>query len=247
MIMALDIDTLDISKLIVGELKEGYGDLKKVPSKMPAMDRLGETTWYDPGEGARALFQSLRVQVIWDVEIKNFFNRKKLDRSNSFIITLMPDPSLPLPLYAADVDVHKGKYVHIITDLIPLSKDGAYRKKYEEPVRLLGENYRDLPGMIHEITDDIHKIYPALRQFETFTSTGRIFGNVPVEESSHIIDLLGDYARLYSTYVKASAGCELLTNESIQKEAQDTLRRFMGMMAQFDFSEDMPNAPKRAE
>ena len=245
--MKVDIDSFDISSLIVEKLMEGFGDLKQVPSKMPAMDRMGETTWYDPGENAKASFQSLRVQVIRDVEIKNFFDRGKLDRSNSFIITLMPDPSIPLPLYAADVDVHKGKYVHIITDLIPLSKDAAYRKKYEEPVRRLGEKYSDLPGLIHEITEDVQKIYPALKQFKTFTSAGSIFGNVPVAESTRIIDLISDYVSLYSAYVRESAGCELLTNTDIQKEAQETLGQFMMMMSQFDFSEDMPNEPKRGE
>ncbi len=243
--MAVDIDTFDMSSLIVGKLKEGYGALKEVPSKMPAMDRMGETTWYDPGEKARASFQSLRVQVIRDVEIKNFFNREKLDLSNSFIITLTPDPSLPLPLYAADVDVHKGKYVHIITDLIPLSKDPAYRKKYEEPVGKLGEKYKDLPGLIHEVTGDVEKIYPALKQFKTFTSAGSIFGNVPVEETSRIIDLITDYVSLYTDFVKESGGCELLANKDIQEEAQKTLGEFMMMMSQFDFSEDMPNEPKR--
>ena len=242
--MTVDIDTFDMSNLIVEKLREGYGVLKEVPSKMPAMDRLGKVRWYDPGDGARARFQSLRVQVIRDVEIKNFFNREKLDRSNSFIITLMPDPSLPLPLYAADVDVHKGKYVHIITDLIPLSKDPAYRKKYEEPVRKLGEKYKDLPGLIHEVTEDIQKIYPALKQFKTFTSAGSIFGNVPVGESTRIIGLISDYVSLYSDFVRESAGCEMLTNKDIQKEAQETLGQFMMMMSQFDFSEDMPNAPK---
>jgi hypothetical protein len=243
--MAVDIDTYDISNLIVEKLKEGYGDLKEVPSKMPAMDRMGETTWYDPGEKARASFQSLRVQVIRNVEIKNFFNREKLDLSNSFIITLMPDSSLPLPLYAADVDVHKGKYVHIITDLIPLSKDPAYRKKYEEPVGKLGEKYKDLPGLIHEVTEDVEKIYPALKQFKTFTSSGSIFGNVPVGETKRIIDLLTDYVSLFTDFVKESAGCELLANKDIQEEGQKTLGEFMMMMAQFDFSEDMPNEPKR--
>lgn len=243
--MAVDINTVNIAQLIVEKLKEGFGDLKEVPSKMPSMDRMGETMWYDPGESARAPFQSMRVQVIRDVEIKNFYNRAQLDVSNSFIITLMPDASVPLPLYAADVDVHKGKYVHIITDLIPLSRDAAYRKKYEAPVKKLRERYRELPGLINEIADDVHKIYPALRQFETFTSAGRIFGNVPVDESLRIISLLTDYAGLYSSFVKESGSCEVLKQEQIQKEAGDTLGRFMIMMAQFDFSEDMPNQPKR--
>lgn len=245
--MMKDIDQVDIAEHIVEKLREGFGDLKVVPSKMPAMDRMGVTTWYDPGGASRAPFRSMRVQVIRDVEIRNFYDRSQLDVSNSFIITVMPDPSVPLPLYAADVDVHKGKYVHIITDLIPLSKDEAYRLKYEVPGKKLREKYRDLPGMIDDITDDIHKIYPALREFETFNSAGRIFGNVPVEESAGIISMLTDYAGLYSSYVKQSGACEVLKRDDIQKEAADTLERFMMMMARFDFSEDMPNQPKRTE
>jgi len=244
--MTTDLDQLNIASLLVEKLREGFGDLKAVPSKMPAMDRMGETTWYDPGDAARAPFQSMRVQVIRDVEIRNFYDRSQLDMSNSFIITVMPDPSVPLPLYAADVDVHKGKYVHIITDLIPLSQDMAYRRKYETPVGKLREQYRDLPGLINHITDDVHKIYPALREFETFNSAGRIFGNVPVDQGALIISLLTDYAGLFSSFVKESRTCEVLKRDDVRKEAEDTLRRFMMMMSRFDFSEDMPKQPKRA-
>ena len=245
--MAIDINTFDINKIIFEKLQEGYGDLKEVPSKMPTMDRIGETKWYDPGENSRASFQGLRMQTIRDVEIRNFYDREQLDLSNSFITTLMPDDAFPLPLYVADVDVHKGKYVHIITDLIPLSKNEEYRMKYEEPVRQLREKYKDLPGLFGEITDEIHKIFPALRQFETFTSGGRIFGNVPVEHASQIVDLLSDYVGLYSSFIKESAECEILKNEDIKKESADTLGKFMMMMSQMDFSDDMPNMPKRSE
>jgi len=242
--MAIDITTFDFNKMIFGKLKESYGDLKEVPSKMPAMDQMGETKWYDPGEKSRASFQGLRMQTIRDVEIRNFYERENLDISNSYITTLMPDDSLPLPLYVADVDVHKGKYVHIITDLIPLSRNVEYRKKYEEPVKQLRKKYERLPGLIDEITDKIHKIFPALRQFETFSSDGRIFGNVPVEHGSQIVDLLSDYADLYCSFVKESAKCELLKNGDINKEAAETLGEFMMMMSQLDFSDDMPNMPK---
>lgn len=243
--MTTDIEQVDIAALIVEKLREGFGDLKAAPSKMPAMDRMGETTWYDPGENSRAPFRSMRVQVIRDVEIRNFYDRSQLDMSNSFIITVMPDPSVPFPLYAADVDVHKGKYVHIITDLIPLSKDSEYRKRYEAPVEKLRDTYRDLPGLINHITDDVHKIYPALREFETFNSAGRIFGNVPVDQGSLMVSLLTDYADLFSSFVKESRACEVLKRDDIRKEAEDTLGRFMMMMSRFDFSEDMPKQPKR--
>ena len=242
--MAIDINTLDINKIIFEKLKEGYGELKEVPSKMPAMDKMGETKWYDPGDKSQASFQGLRMQTIRDVEIRNFYNREVLDISNSFVTTLMPDDSLPLPLYVADVDIHKGKYVHIITDLIPLSSNEEYRKKYEEPVKQLGKKYKSLPGLIDEITDEIHKIFPALRQFETFTSSGRIFGNVAVEHSSQLIDLITDYVDLYSSFVKKSKKCEILKNGDVKGEAAETLGKFMMMMSQMDFSDDMPNQPK---
>jgi len=241
--MGIDINTFDFNKIIFEKIKEGYGDLKEVPSKMPAMDKMGETRWYDPGDKSRASFQGLRMQIIRDVEIKNFYNRENLDISNSFITTLMPDDSLPLPLYVADVDVHKGKYVHIITDLIPLSESAAYRKKYEEPVKQLRKKYESLPGLIDEITDEIHEIFPALRQFDTFTSAGRIFGNIPAEHGSQIVKLLSDYLDLYSSFVKESSVCEILKNEDVQKEAAETLGKFMMMMSQMDFSDDMPNQP----
>ena len=67
---------------------------------------------------------------------------------------------------------------------------------------------------------------------------------MPVGESTRIIGLISDYVSLYSDFVRESAGCEMLTNKDIQKEAQETLGQFMMMMSQFDFSEDMPNAPK---
>ena len=241
--MGIDINTFDFNKIIFEKIKEGYGDLKEVPSKMPAMDKMGETRWYDPGDKSRASFQGLRMQIIRDVEIKNFYNRENLDISNSFITTLMPDDSLPLPLYVSDVDVHKGKYVHIITDLIPLSESAAYRKKYEEPVKQLRKKYESLPGLIDEITDEIHEIFPALRQFDTFTSAGRIFGNIPAEHGSQIVKLLSDYLDLYSSFVKESSVCEILKNEDVQKEAAETLGKFMMMMSQMDFSDDMPNQP----
>jgi hypothetical protein len=244
--MTIDINAFDVGKMLFDRLEESYGDLKAVPSKMPAMDRMGEVKWYDPGENARASFQSLRMQTIRDVEIRNFSNRDKLDLSNSFITTLMPDDSLPLPLYAADVDVHKGKYVHVITDMIPLSKNKEYLKKYDEPVGQLREKYASLPGLVIEITDEIHKIFPALKQFETFSSSGRIYGNIPIEHGPRIINLLGDYVDLYCSFVKNSAECEILKSEDIKKEAAEIKGRFMMMMAQLDFSDDMPNQPRRS-
>jgi len=85
--MEIDIDAFDVSELIFERLKEAFGDLKEVPSKMPAMDRMGEVRWYDPGEKARASFKSLRMQTIRDVEIKNFMTEKSL---------IFPIPLLPL-------------------------------------------------------------------------------------------------------------------------------------------------------
>ena len=241
--MKRDINNLDINGMILDKLREGYGDLKEVPSKMPAMDKMGETKWYDPGEKAHISFQSLRMQTIRDVEIRNFYDRQKLDLSNSFIITLMPDETYPLPLFVADVDIHKEKYVHVITDLVPLSHDTEYRKRYEEPVNQLKKQYDNLPGLINEITDDIHKIFPALREFESFTSSGRIFGNIPIEHGPQILELLSDYLDIYSSFVKNSVDCEILKKDSIRSEAMETLGQFLMMMSQLDFSDDMPNMP----
>ena len=242
--MEKDINAFDINGMIYEKLKEGYGDLKEVPSKMPAMDKMGETKWYDPGEKAHISFQSLRMQTIRDVEIRNFYDRQKLDLSNSFIITLMPDETYPLPLYVVDVDIHKEKYVHVITDLIPLSNDTEYRKKYEEPVNQLKKKYASLPGLIDEITDEIHKIFPALKEFEAFTSGGRIFGNIPIEHGPQILELLSDYLDIYSSFVKNSVDCKILKKDSIRSEAMETLGQFLMMMSQLDFSDDMPNMPK---
>ena len=50
-------------------------------------------------------------------------------------------------------------------------------KKYENLVGKLGEKYKDLPGLIHEVTEDVEKIYPALKQFKSFTSAGSFFVN----------------------------------------------------------------------
>ena len=47
--MEVDINTFDINGIVFEKLKEGYCDLKEVPSKMPAMDKMGETKWYDSG------------------------------------------------------------------------------------------------------------------------------------------------------------------------------------------------------
>jgi len=244
--MEIDINTFDIGKMMFEKLKEAFGDLKEVPPKMPSMVQMGETKWYEPGEKSRALFQSMMVQKIGDVEIKNFYEREKLDLCNSFIIMLMPDDSCPLPLYAYDVDVHKEKYIHVITDMIPLSKNPEYRKKYEEPVKQLSRKYESLPGLVSEVSDEIYKIYPPLKQFEVYSSSGRIFGNIPVEHGAKVVDLLSDYVDLYSSFVKGSAGCEILKNEDIKKEAVETKGKFMMMMSQVDFSEDMPNQPKRS-
>jgi hypothetical protein len=81
-------------------------------------------------------------------------------------------------------------------------------------------------------------------QFEPFTSSGRIFGNVPVEHGPQIVDLISEYADLYSSFVKESVECEILKNEDSKKEAAETLGNFMMMMSQMDFSNDIPNMPK---
>ena len=101
-----------------------------------------------------------------------------------------------------------------------------------------------MPGLIDEITDEIHKIFPALREFEAFTSGGRIFGNIPIEHSSQILELLSDYLDIYSSFVKNSVDCEILKKDNIRSETMETLGQFLMMMSQLDFSDDMPSMPK---
>ena len=59
--------------------------------------------------------------------------------------------------------------------------------------------------------------------------------------------VLSDYVDLYSSFVKESSVCEILKSEDVQKEAAETLGKFMMMMSQMDFSDDMPNIPKQSE
>jgi hypothetical protein len=186
----------------------------------------------------------MMVTTMYDVEIRNVKNRETLDVSNSFVTMVMPTGGLPFPLYACDVDVHKEKYVHIIHDLIPLSKDAEYGKKYEEPVAKARKKYESLPGMAIVVPEELYKVFPAIKQFEQFTSCGRIIGNIPIEHGPQIVDLIGDYLSMYCSFVAGSADCPILAREEIQKEAQEKKGAFQKMMAGLDFSDDMPNVPR---
>ena len=106
------------------------------------------------------------------------------------------------------------------------------------------EKYSSLPGLINEITDDIHKIFPALREFEAFTSSGRIFGNIPIEHGTQILELLNDYTTLFTSFVKNGLDCTILKQDTIRNEAMERLGEFLMMMSQLDFSDDMPSMPK---
>ena len=182
---------------------------------------------------------------IFDVEIRNFKDRDQLDLSNSFVTLLMPDDNLPLPIYAADVDVHKEKYVHVITDLILLSKNPDYLNKYDEPVKQLKNKYKDLPGMVLKTPDEIYKVFPIMKQFDAFASSGKIFGNIPIEHGPRIMELIKDYLNLYCSFAKESADSKILKRDTIKKEVAEGKSNFKKMMAQMEFSDDMPNRPKQ--
>jgi len=62
--MERDINTFEINEMLFAKLKKSYGDLKEVPSKMPAMDKMGETKWYGPGEKAHISFRKQRGHVL---------------------------------------------------------------------------------------------------------------------------------------------------------------------------------------
>ena len=244
--MAIDMNTFDIGKMIFDKLQEAFGEFKEVEFKSFTRSNTGGSKRYVPGEKAKIPFESLMVTKLFDVEIRNLRDRQQLDKSNSFVNLVMPSDSVPLPLYACDVDVHKVKYVHVITDLIPLSKNPEYRNIYETPVKNLKEKYKDLPGMVLKTPEEIYKVFPVMKEFESYASGGKIFGNIPIEYAPQILSLIEDYLNCYCSFVKASSSSVILKEEEILKEASETKKAFMAMMAKMDFSDDMPNQPKRS-
>jgi hypothetical protein len=116
---------------------------------------------------------------------------------------------------------------------------------YEAPVKNLKEKYKDLPGMVLKTPEEIYKVFPVMKEFESYASGGRIFGNIPIDYAPQILSLIEDYLNCYCSFVKASSGVAILKREEILKEASETKKAFMGMMAKMDFSDDMPNQPRR--
>jgi len=244
--MNVDINTFDIGQMIFDRLQEAFGEFKETEFKRFTKSETGGSKRYVPGEKTKVPFESLIVTKLFDVEIRNLRDRNQLDRSNTFVNLLMPADAVPLPLYACDVDVHKGKYVHVITDLIPLSKNPEYRSMYETPLKNLKEKYKDLPGMVLKTPEEIYKIFPIMKEFESYASGGRIFGNIPIEHAQQIMNLIEDYLNCYCSFVKGSSSAAILKREEIIQEASETKKRFLAMMAKMDFSDDMPNLPKRS-
>jgi len=243
--MNVDINSFDIGQMIFDGLQETFGEFKEAELKGVTQISTGGAKRYVPGEKTKVPFESLMVTKILDVEIRNIRDREQLDLSNSFVTLLMPDDHLPLPIYAVDVDVHKEKYAHVITDLMPLSKNSEYLNKYDQPLKKLKNKYKDLPGMVLKTPDEIYKIFPIMKQFEAFASSGKIFGNIPIEHGTRIMELIEDYLNLYCSFVKESADIEILKREAIKKEVVEAKNNFKKMMAQMDFSEDMPNRPRQ--
>ena len=243
--MAIDINTFDIGKMIFDRLKEVFGEFKDTEFKSFTKSVTAGSKRYLPGEKTKVPFESLIVTRLFDVDIRNLRDRHQLDRSNTFVNLIMPADLVPLPLYACDVDVHKGKYVHVITDLIPLSKNPEYRSVYETPVKNLKEKYKDLPGMVLKTPEEIYKIFPVMKEFESYASGGRIFGNIPIDYAPQILSLIEDYLNCYCSFVKASSGAAILKREEILQETSETKKTFKAMMAKMDFSDDMPNQPRR--
>ena len=244
--MEMDINTIDVNKIIFERLQEAFVDFREMPPEKTPISQVAVIKLYGPGEKAKAVFESLMVTTMYDVEIRNVEERETLDLTNSFITLVMPADSLPLPIYAADTDVHKGKYIHAITDLIPLSKDSEYRKKYDEPVKKLRKKYESLPGLMVKVAEEIHRVYPSIKPFEAFSSSGRVIGNIPVEYGPQLINLLKDYVDLYCSFVKESTESEILKREEVRKEALEIKNNFKKMMAQRDVSVHMPNLPRSA-
>ena len=243
--MNVDINTFDIGQMIFERLQGVFGEFKETEYKSFTRSVTAGSKRYLPGEKTKVPFESLIVTRLFDVDIRNLRDRNQLDRSNTFVNLLMPADAVPLPLYACDVDVHKGKYVHVITDMVPLSKNPEYRNMYEIPLKNLKEKYKDLPGMVLKTPEEIYKIFPAMKEFESYSSGGRIFGNIPIDHTPQIMNLIEDYLNIYCSFVRGSGSAEILKREDILKEASETKKAFMGMMAKMDFSDDMPNQPRR--
>ncbi|HUT84712.1 MAG TPA: hypothetical protein VMX95_08685 [Thermodesulfobacteriota bacterium] len=244
--MSIDINTFDIGQMIFNKLQGVFGEFKETEFKSFTKSEIGGSKRYVPGGKTKVPFESLIVTRLFDVDIRNLRDRNQLDRSNTFVNLLMPADAVPLPLYACDVDVHKGKYVHVITDMVPLSKNPEYRNMYEIPLKNLKEKYKDLPGMVVKTPEEIYKIFPAMKEFESYSSSGRIFGNIPIEHAQQIMNLIEDYLNCYCSFVKGSSSAAILKREEIIQEASETKKAFMAMMSKMDFSHDMPNLPKRS-
>lgn len=242
--MAIDINGMDVNKVLFESLQDAFGDFKEAPAEQASANLMTRSKRYVQGEKTKVAFESLTVTTMYDVEIRNVKNREELDLSNSFVTMLMPANTLPLPIYACDIDVHKGKYVHVITDLLPLSRDPAYLIKYDEPLQGLRNKYADLPGIVREVPDELYKVFPALKQFEAFASSGKIIGNIPIAYGPQIIELVKDYVKMYCAFAKESPNAAILQRDDIQKQAVATKHNFLQMMSQLDFSDDMPNQPR---
>ena len=243
--MKVDINNFDIGQMIFDKLQEAFGGFKEVEFKSVTRGDGGGSKRYIPGENTKKPFEFLMATKIFDVEIRNLKDREQLDLSNSFVTLLMPADSLPLPIYACDVDVHKGKYAHVITDLIPLSKNSEYLGKYDAPLKHLRDKYKDLPGMVLKTPEEIYKIFPIMKQFDAFSSSGKIFGNIPLEHAPQIMNIIGDYLNIYCSFVEESEKVEILRKKEIITETVETKNNFKKMMAQMDFSDDMPKRPKQ--
>ncbi len=240
-----DINNFDIGQMIFDKLQEAFGGFKEVEFINFTQSDVGGGKRFVPGDNTKVPFESLMVTKMFDVEIRNLQDREKLDLSNSFVNTIMPHDSLPLPIYAVDVDVHKGKYVHVITDHILLSKNPDYLEKFDAPLKELRKKYEDLPGLVLKTPEEIYKIFPMMKEFESFASSGKIFGNIPIEHESRIIELIEDYLDLYCSLVKESDTIDLLKRDDIKQDATEGKKKFKDMMARMDFSDDMPNMPKK--
>ena len=238
--MPVDIDTLDIGQIILERLQDAYGGFRETAFEKFTEFDPPDARRYIPGDGTAVPFDYLYFATMRDVEIRNVFDREKLDRCNSYIASMMPDETVPLPVYVVDIDVHKGLYVHIITDCIMLSKDPDYRTAYEQPLKELKARYRDLPGLVLETPPELYAVYPMMKEFDTYSSQGKIFGNIPLEHAGRALALIRDYLDLFCRFARTSSSSDILTRDAVRREAAETKKSYLGMMARMNLSDDMP-------
>jgi hypothetical protein len=238
--MEMDINTMDLNEMLFEKLRAAFGDIVEVVSDQKGSGLAAASRFYRPGPKTLAEFENMTVQTKFDMEMRNAMERSVMDLCNHFILLVIPADTLPLPIYASDVDVHKGKYIQVTTDLLPLSRNPEYLEKYEKPLKVLKAKYAGLPGMRDKIPEEFYQRFPALKQYMALTSSNRISGNVPVAYAPQVVELMVAYVSIYCFFARESQSAAILKREDIRRDGVETKNTYRKVMAQMNFSDETP-------